>query len=153
MNDSGHRIRGADKGDAAAIHDCVRAAYQHYVQRMGKAPGPMLEDYSAVIAQHHAFVAEQGRHLIGVLVLIELERGPLLDNVAVHPNHQGHGLGRQLVEFAESRAKAMGYDEIHLYTHEAMVENIAMYEHLGYEETERRREKGYDRVYMRKALL
>jgi hypothetical protein len=33
-----------------------------------------------------------------------------------------------------------------------MTENIRMYEHLGYEETDRRTEEGYDRVYMRKTL-
>ncbi len=39
-----------------------------------------------------------------------------------------------------------------LYTHEGMTENIGLYEYLGYIETDRRTEKGYRRVYMRKNL-
>ena len=39
-----------------------------------------------------------------------------------------------------------------LYTHESMTENIGLYEYLGYIETDRRTEKGYRRVYMRKNL-
>lgn len=39
-----------------------------------------------------------------------------------------------------------------LYTHALMHENIAWYARNGYAETARVREKGFDRVYMRKAL-
>lgn len=35
-------IRRANRGDVAAISACVQAAYQKYVMRMGKLPGPML---------------------------------------------------------------------------------------------------------------
>lgn len=45
-----------------------------------------------------------------------------------------------------------GYPEIRLYTHECMVENIAMYPRLGYEESHRVTEKGYARIYMRKKI-
>ena len=39
-----------------------------------------------------------------------------------------------------------------LYTHVLMVENVAIYRRLGFEETHRVTEKGYDRVYMAKDL-
>ena len=39
-----------------------------------------------------------------------------------------------------------------LYTHESMTENIGLYEYLGYIETDRRTDKSYRRVYMRKNL-
>jgi len=35
---------------------------------------------------------------------------------------------------------------------ERMVENVAFYESLGYEETERRAERGFKRVFLRKRL-
>ena len=76
----------------------------------------------------------------------------LLDNVAVHPDRQGEGLGRQLMEFAENEARKQGYSSLELYTHESMTENIGLYEYLGYTETDRRTESGYRRVYMRKNL-
>ena len=71
----------------------------------------------------------------------------------LRPNlSQGKGLGRRLVEFAEFEARKLGFLHIDLYTHELMTENIQMYKHLGYVETKRRIENGYQRIYMRKAL-
>ena len=62
------------------------------------------------------------------------------------------GLGRRLIEFAEAEARRLGYAELRLYTHEKMVENIALYGRLGFEEIGRGREAGYDRVFMTKRL-
>ena len=41
--------RPAQTEDAVAIAACVCEAYVHYIERIGKQPGPTLEDYSAVI--------------------------------------------------------------------------------------------------------
>ena len=75
-----------------------------------------------------------------------------MDNVAVHPSMQGKGLGKQLIEHAHRVAISLGATKIDLYTHELMTKNIGMYEAMGYLETHRILEKGYARVYMRKAL-
>ena len=145
-------IRTAKPSDAVAITRCVEAAYQHYIPRMGKPPGPMVDDYANVIQQHSAFVVEENGEIVGVLVLIQTESGMLLDNVAVHPEHQGEGLGRRLLELAESETRNQGYAQLDLYTHECMTENIEMYKRIGYVETERKTEHGFNRVYMQKAL-
>ena len=145
-------IRAAQPSDAQAVKACVEAAYRHYIARMGKPPGPMLDDYSKVIEQHGATVVEQDRKIVGVLVLIKTETGMLLDNVAVHPEQQGKGLGRRLIELAESETQGQGYSQLDLYTHQCMTENIKMYKAMGYVETERKNVRGYDRVYMRKNL-
>ena len=145
------RIRKAKTTDAIPIQRCVEAAYQHYIVRIGKPPGPMLDDYCKVIKQHTVYVAEDSE-VIGVLVLIRTQSGILLDNIAVHPKHQGKGLGSRLVKFAESEARKQGYENLDLYTHEYMKENIKIYAALGYIETDRKIERGYNRVYMQKAL-
>ncbi len=131
---------------------CVTAAYAMYVARIGKPPGPMLDDYAAVIARHRVFVLGEAGAVVGALVLIRQADGLLLDNVAVHPDHQGRGLGRRLIDFAEAEARRQGYQALDLYTHELMTENIGRYRALGYQETGRRVEHGYPRVYMRKRL-
>ena len=112
----------------------------------------MLEDYGQVIAEREVFVAELDRRIVGVLVLAETKEGFLLENVAVSPECQGKGIGRQLLELAESRAKAAGFTSIYLYTHEKMIENQALYARLGYAEYDRRTERDLSRVYMRKQL-
>ncbi len=53
---------------------------------------------------------------------------------------------------AEERARNAGCDAVRLYTNEHMTENIEFYQKLGFEETERRVERGYRRVYMRKPM-
>lgn len=145
-------IRTARHHDAAVVRDVVRAAYAHYTARIGKLPGPMLDDYARRIADGQTWVMEDGGRIVGVLVLEETQSGFLLDNVVVSPGCQGKGHGRALVEFAEAEARRRGYDAIHLYTHALMAENIALYHRIGFIETHRVREKGYDRVYMAKQL-
>jgi ribosomal protein S18 acetylase RimI-like enzyme len=62
------------------------------------------------------------------------------------------GLGRRLLAFAEREAQRRGYPEIRLYTHRLMTENQRLYASIGYEETGRGEEAGYERVFMRKRL-
>lgn len=57
-----------------------------------------------------------------------------------------------LLRLAEQRALAAGFNAIHLYTHEKMLENRALYTRIGYQEYARRTEQGLPRVYMRKLL-
>ena len=90
--------------------------------------------------------------MIERLVLLSAPDYLLLDNIAVSPARQGLGLGRRLLVFAEAEALRRGYREIRLYTHQEMVENQRLYASIGYEETGRGAEAGYERVFMRKQL-
>ena len=145
-------LRLARPEDLEAVCRLVHDAYAHYVERLGKPPGPMLDDYDRRIAAGQAWVLEDGGSVVGVLVLEDAEGGALLlDNVAVAPAAQGKGYGRALVAFAEEEARRRRCDRVRLYTHVLMTENQALYRRLGFHETGRISEKGYDRVYMAKA--
>lgn len=146
-------IRPAHPGDAEAVRQLVHASYAHYVARMGKPPGPMLDDYARRIADGQTWVLEEEGALAGILVLEDADDDALLlDNVAVSPSAQGKGFGRALVAFAEEEAGRRGHREVRLYTNVLMTENIALYERLGFHETGRVSEKGFERVYMAKPL-
>ena len=147
-----HNLRLAVRDDVHAVEEVVRAAYDRYVVRIGRKPGPMLDDYSALIEAGVVHVVEQAGVVLGVLVLIPEKDAMLLDNVAVAPAAQGLGLGRAMLEFAERCAIDMGYHSIRLYTNEAMRENIQLYSRIGYAETHRAEEKGLRRVYMIKPI-
>jgi len=149
---TGYTFRSARETDAAAVAACVHSAYGHYVARIGRKPGPMLDDYAEVIRRAQVTIAESGGRLAGVLVLDRTDEGFLLENVAVDAAHKGKGLGRALLERAEGEAKRAGFDSIYLYTHEKMTENQALYSKIGYVEYDRRLEAGLARVYMRKRL-
>ena len=145
-------IRPARADEADAVRDVVHEAYRHYIARIGKPPGPMLDDYAQRIADGQTWVLEHAGGIAGILVREETAEGLLLDNIAVAPEQQGKGVGRALLEFAEAEARRREFTAIHLYTHELMTENLSLYSRIGYVETYRITEKGFDRVYMRKPL-
>src|SRR5215472_18584460 len=117
------RIRAATSADVPAIADIVEQAYRHYIARMGKPPGPMLDDYAARVLEGVVTVLEEDAAIAGIIVLLPTTNYLLLDNIAVSPVRQGLGLGRRLLAFAEAEAVRHGYREIRLYTHRTMTEN------------------------------
>ena len=76
----------------------------------------------------------------------------LIEIVAVHPDAQGIGLGGRLMDFAETEARRIGVNRLWLYTNEVMEENVSLYSHLGYRAFDRRRQAGYNRIFMEKRL-
>ena len=145
-------LRRACMEDAPAVTECVHNAFRHYIERIGREPGPMRMDYAYEIREHQVWVVEQNEEIIGALVMCIKEEGFLLDVIAVEPFHQGTGVGRLMLEFAEAEAQRQGFDSIYLYTHEKMTENQALYKIIGYVEYDRRFEAGHARGYMHKQL-
>ena len=145
-------LRLAVPADVSEVGALVDRAYTGYIVRIGRKPGPMLDDYAALIAGGLVRVLCRDGRICGVLVLIEKDDHLLLDNAAVAPEAQGLGIGRRLVEAAEEVARNLGYATVRLYTHETMVENVALYEHLGFAVTHRATERGFDRIYMSKPV-
>ena len=145
-------IRLAHAADTDAVRALVNEAYGHYVARIGKPPAVMFDDYARRIASNQAWAWEEDHSIVGLLVLVEKPAHLLLDNVAVAPTAQGRGIGRALIAFAEAEGRRRCFEEIQLYTHALMIENIALYARLGFTETRRLQEQGYDRVSMAKPL-
>ena len=146
------RLRPATDADAPRLTALVQAAYGHYVERMGRPPGPMIEDYGALVRDGVVTVAERGGDVAGLLVLDVGEEGFTVENVAVDPAHQGTGVGRAMLEHAEAEARRRGFDAIALYTHETMTENLALYTRIGYAEYDHRPIDVGHLVYLRKPL-
>jgi GNAT superfamily N-acetyltransferase len=145
-------IRPANFTDLPAMQRIVADAYLKYVERIGKATAPMLDDYSLHIRSHAAWVAEHDGSMVGLIVLLPAADHLLLDNIAVDPAYHRRGFGRTLLEFAECEARRRGYAELRLYTHEKMTENLIIYPALGWEETGRGEQAGYRRVFFSKYL-
>jgi ribosomal protein S18 acetylase RimI-like enzyme len=149
---TGVSFRSATAADVPRLTELVRAAYGHYVERLGGLPGPMTEDYAEVVRSHRVTVTERGGRILGLVVLGVSDEGFYVHNVAVDPSHQGTGVGKALLEHAESAARNAGFDSIYLYTHERMVENLALYSRIGYVEYDRRQLREARLVYLRKTL-
>jgi ribosomal protein S18 acetylase RimI-like enzyme len=145
-------LRTAVAADADALTALVHAAYRHYVPRLDGNPGPMEEDYRQVIVEDSVTVAETGGGLVGLLVTRPTPGDFWVRNVAVHPAHQGRGIGRALLAHAERLAVDRGYLGVRLFTHELMTENRALYARLGYVEEGRRDVEGAPLVFLHKDL-
>lgn len=147
-------VRRAVIEDAPALVSLARAAYAGYLPRMpeGLRPGPMDADYADRIARADVRVAVDADEIIAFIVLVAADDHLLLENVAVHPEWQGRGVGRRLLDLAEQSARRSGLGRIALYTHVVMVENQRLYAALGYRETHRRTDEGFERVFYEKLL-
>lgn len=60
------------------------------------------------------------------------ENNVYIHRFAVHPNHQGQGFGKQLMDFAESESKRNNFDSIRLDTFSKNKRNQKFYEARGY---------------------
>lgn len=153
------RIGRAEPGDIAAVKRIARAAYAHYVARIGREPAPMVDDFAAHLAAGQLWVARTAgasSRVVGFVVARPCG-GPgtshwHLSNVAVDPKAQGSGLGGRLIAHVEATARAAGARAVELYTNARMTENQRLYPRLGYTETGRGTEDGFDRVFYRKEL-
>lgn len=147
----GPMIRAAGPQDLAAIRACARAAYARYVAAIGREPAPMVADFAALITAGavHVIAAPD---LLGFIVFYPQDGAMLLENVAILPTAAGRGLGRRLIDFCEDQARRQGLPRVQLYTNAKMTENLAIYPRLGYTQTDRRIEDGFDRVYFEKHL-
>ena len=145
-------FRRAVLADVPQVAELVNDAYRPYIERIGRKPGPMTDDYTEVIGNHHVTVAERDGIIEGLVVLRITDEGFLIDNVAVRPAMRGTGLGRALLELADAEARQAGFASIYLYTHEKMTENQALYSRIGYVEYDRRSQGDFNLVFMRKPL-
>lgn len=140
-------LRRAGDGDAAAVGRVVDAAYAHYAALIGRTPLPMLADHARAVREAEVWVLEDGGSVVGVIELVPREDHLWVENVAIHPAHQGRGHGRRLLRHAEHEARRHGLGEIRLLTNERYAANIAMYRRYGYVETHREPYLGTDLVH------
>lgn len=143
-------IRPATTADVPAVKSVTDAAYHHYIERIGVVPQPMEADHAANVAAGKVFVT--GEPVIGLVVIEEYEDHLYLDNIAVHPDAHGRGVGGRLLRFVEARARALRLPEVRLHTNVMMWENQKIYPKFGYEVMERRSDGPYDRIQYRKRL-
>lgn len=140
----GFKIRKADIDDAIGLTECMHSAYSLYTSRMkGNYLPPMNVDYREEILGYPTWVIEDNSKIIAGLILTFEEEAASIGNISVHPDFQGKGIGRLLMDFAEKQAKNSGFSELKLTTHILLTENISLYKHLGWIEVGRDKTKVY----------
>ena len=147
-----HQPRRATLEDLQAVRALVNAAFEKYIPLIGRKPLPMTADHADLIANHETWVIEQESETIAVLELVLKPDSLYIDTVAVSDAHQARGIGKQLLAFAETRARTQGRNAVTLFTNERYTVLLGMYARLGYVETHRIHVRGTDAVHLRKTL-
>jgi ribosomal protein S18 acetylase RimI-like enzyme len=145
-------IDKAAPADADTIKDIVVAAYSKYVERMGKQPAPMSTDYAGLIQSGGLYALRVDGNIVGAIALAKTPDSISINNLVVDPTLQGRGLGRLLMDFAETMARSEKLLALTLFTNEKMHENIELYNKIGFVETDRKLDQGFHRVYFRKQI-
>ncbi len=113
----------------------------------------MNADFAGQIEKGFVYVARKRKLFAGYVVFYPQAKDCVhLENLAVLPRMGGQGIGKMLIRFVENAARAKGFRAVELYTNIVMTENISLYKKLGYVETERKQQDGFDRVFFRKEL-
>ena len=106
---------------------------------------PSREAFVSDVENDNLFVYEQNR-LLGVIALCSSmhpaysgvtwltpnSTNLYIHRLAVHPDHQGQGIARSLMDFAEERARELGCISIRLDTFSKNPRNQRFYENRGY---------------------
>lgn len=125
-------LRRASLADIPAILSLKNAAYTPNESIIGVPSLPRIADYVQVVAEHEVWLAEDGKGLTAALVLDIEPDDFTIWSVAVSPEAAGRKLGSALMAFADERARALGYESVHLYTHAKLTQRIGWYERLGF---------------------
>ena len=145
-------IRLATAEDVPAITAVTLAAYAKWVPLIGREPLPMTVDYVQAFAEHRFDLIDEGTELAALIETVPDDGWLLIVNVAVLPAFQKRGHGRRLLAHAERMAAEAGLAGTRLYTNSRFVENIRLYEAVGYEHESEEAIPGGVRVNMRKPL-
>jgi N-acetylglutamate synthase-like GNAT family acetyltransferase len=140
--------------DIPTIKAIIDAAYFKYIERIGKPPAPMSENWAEVIQTQDVLVLRDSERVVGSITFhVDEESDSLkIDNLVVDPTIQGRGYGGFLIKHAELEAQQRGLPSVTLFTNVKMFENIGFYAKLGFKEVDRKVEDGFERVYFYKKL-
>lgn len=134
-------IRSATNADCERVQDLVFGVLREY----GLAPDPDGTDKDITDIETHYL--NRG----GVFELLEDASGNLLGTCGLYPldaetielrkmyfakELRGKGFGKKLLERMIERSRALGFRQIHLETHSALKEAIALYKKYGFASVE-----------------
>lgn len=145
-------FRTAKPADVPDIQALVRAAYARWVPVIGREPLPMQADYAQAIRNFRFDILTVDGAMAGVLQTTSHERHFWIENIAVHPAHQGRGHGKAFLVLAEQLARHGRQNMIRLLTNAAFATNVALYEQFGFAVERSEDFMGGRTLYMGKAV-
>jgi DNA-binding MarR family transcriptional regulator/GNAT superfamily N-acetyltransferase len=149
-------LRVTDPGNAAARH-CLGEYYGELARRFERGFDVTLSkdpDAASMIAPKGTFLVAFCDDLpVGCVALKGTDLGyGEIKRLWVAPSARGLGLGRRLMDEAETHARRLGMDVLRLDTNKALPEAIAMYRNGGWVEIDRYNDDPYPDYFFEKRL-
>lgn len=129
-------VRPATADDAAAIIDVILDAGSMFrsigMDAVSDNPPPTVEDIADQIKTGKAWVATSAGDVIGCILVHVVDGDAHIDQVSTARAHAGRGIGRRLIEQAETWARSVGHQQVTLTTFTEVAWNAPYYRSLGY---------------------
>jgi ribosomal protein S18 acetylase RimI-like enzyme len=136
-------VRLATYADAMVVTDLVNAAYRPqpgaggWTHETGLVAGQRIqvEQAEKKIQQSNVLVGIHGTEIVACVQIQCKGKEAYIGMLAVRPHHQGTGVGKHMLDRAESLAVAQGVDEYRMLVLSARRELIDFYRRRGYSES------------------
>ncbi|GAB2174905.1 GNAT family N-acetyltransferase [Dongia sp. agr-C8] len=139
-------IRPAAPSEAAVLLDVMRRAFAEYRGVLVPESSVFVET-PELIAQKLAggggFLVLQDDRPVGCIIAEDKDGHGYLGRLAVDPTLRRQGLARRLMRTGEGFVQARGHKLCEVQVRIALAGNIALFQSLGYRETDRRSHPGY----------
>lgn len=151
-------VRPIDVADAGEVLTLQRAAFVSEALIYDEADmAPLTQTLDEVrfeLRDNSGCVALVEGRMVGALRAVISGEALLVGRIAVAPDQQGTGLGTSLLEAVEQRGAESGCVRAELFTGSLSAQNIALYERLGYAESDRiDNGDGTAQVFLSKSLV
>ena len=116
-------IRRANLSDVDALRQCAEDT----------CADKNIVDFRKEIVEHPVWIAEYNNQLIGCIVLHLAKEAVHVVHVMLSPEYRDQGLGRFLINFAESEATKRQCVTVVVSLNDDHKEYLSLYEHLGWQ--------------------
>jgi ribosomal protein S18 acetylase RimI-like enzyme len=159
------RAEGGDISEVARMFEDCKAYLESRGILQWDDSYPNREYFELASSEENLFVLKDGGKILGAMVLdewqtpewasadwTEVEGNPLiLHSFCVHPEAQGKGFGKKMLQFAEDFTKGQHYPALRLDSYSGNKSAVSFYEKRGYRKTGevhlKGKPKGHEKYY------
>ncbi len=129
------KLRPADAGDIPRLFGIHRAVFRAHIEQLwGWDEAWQRQNFASECAAAITSVVELDGQTIGYLQVLERDSHLYVQNIALSANHQGQGIGSQLLKDLQSQAAARRLP-LRLGAFRSNAAALSLYQRLGFRQT------------------